>query len=115
MTSMGYLDRLSFTAIWSTPHLPIIFVADSIAAVPKFGSNASISAITEDFSLLAVFDLVSDLSSKLKIVTTIVDTPGSIGFHKDTILSVRDEIVQVPIAGFQAHIGHPDQRDSIPA
>ena len=66
-------------------------------------------------SLLAIFDLVSDLCSKLKIVTTIVDTPGSICFHEDTILSVRDEIVQVPIAGFQAHIGHPYQRDSIPA
>ena len=101
-----YLSRLSFAAVGSPPHYPVVLVAYGVAGIPEFRSDADVGAVPEQPAQLALLDFVTHFGAKLKIVPPVIDGPGAVGFHQYAVLGVGDKVVQLPSAGFQADVGH---------
>src|SRR5215469_13999164 len=90
------LHRLTFTAIRGTPQRPVLFIGNGITAVPELGRDPAVCTIFQKTSALATLDLVTDLSAELEIQSHIVDAPGAVGFHVNTIIRIGDEVLEFP-------------------
>jgi len=109
------LHRLPLAAVGRSPKHPMIGVADSIARVPEFGGDAAIAGIFQRASFLAPFNFPGDFGGELKLVAAIIDGPGTVGFHKNAVVGIGDEIFRRPGAGKQADVGHANHRQAVPA
>ena len=115
MSGMSDLEGLTLATVRRAPHHPMILVADGIATVPELGRYASIGAVAQHPAELAVLDFVADFRTKLEIVAPIIDAPGAIGVHEDTLVRVGDEVIQAPVARLDADVGHANEWGAIPA
>ena len=55
MPGVRRLHRLTLAAVGSAPHLPMVLVADGVAAVPEGGGHPGIGGVLELFGLLPAF------------------------------------------------------------
>ena len=83
------LPGLTFSTIGGTPHHPVISIAYCITRIPEFWGDTCIGTVFKKFADLTVLNFVPHLRSKLEIVSAIIYRPGSIGFHKNTGMSIR--------------------------
>src|SRR6266403_1915171 len=109
------LHGLAFSAIGRAPKRPVAKFADSVARIPELRGDAAVAGILQHANFFSTFDFPADFSGKLKLVAAVVDGPGAICLHKDSVVSVGDEVVVVPGAREQADIGHANDREAIPA
>src|SRR5438132_8379734 len=90
-------------------------LADGVAGIPELRSDAAVAWILQHADFLSALNLPTNLGRKLKLVATVVDGPGAIRLHQDSIVCVGDEIVVVPCAREQADVGHANDGQAVPA
>lgn len=115
MSRAHRLHWLSFSAVGSAPERPIILGTNRIARVPELRCDPAVAGILKHACFFAGFDFPADLCRELKLVPAVIDGPGTIRLHEDSVVGVRDQIVKFPGARFQADVGHADYRQAIPA
>ena len=115
MTGVCHLAWLPLAAVGGAPHYPVVLIADCITAVPKFRCDAGIGWITQHAPQLAMFDLIADLGPELEIIAFVVNRPGAICLHVNTVFGIGDQVIQLSLTRLQADIDHSDQRDAIPS
>src|SRR6266704_318074 len=93
------LHGLAFSAIGRAPQRPVIEFANGVARIPELRCNSAVAGIFQHADLLAAFDLPADFRRKLKLVAAVIDGPGAICFHQDSVVSVGDQIVILPGTG----------------
>src|SRR5712692_1821396 len=109
------LHGLALPAVRRAPKRPVIELADGVARIPEFSGDAAVAGIFQHPRLLAAFDLPADFSGKLELIPAVVDRPGTVGFHQDAVIRVRNQIVERPGPGHQAHISHSNDGEPVPA
>src|SRR5205085_5086389 len=92
MAGAHHLLGLAFAAIGRTPQGPSIARADGVHGVPEIGGDAGVRRILEHASEFAVLDLPADLAAELKVVALVVNRPGAVGGHKDTVVGGGNEL-----------------------
>src|ERR1700722_8543889 len=92
------LHGLAFSAIGGAPERPIVARADCVAAIPEFGSDATIAGVLDHAALFPAFDFPSNFRRKLKMIAAVVDGPGTVRVHQDRVVGVSDQIVVLPCA-----------------
>src|SRR5439155_24673887 len=97
------------------PKHPMTELADGVAGIPELRSDAAVAWILQHADFLSALNLPTNLGRKLKLVATVVDGPGAIRLHQDSIVCVGDEIVVVPCAREQADVGHANDGQPVPA
>src|SRR6266699_3040969 len=108
------LHGLAFSAIGRAPQRPVIEFANGVARIPELRCNSAVARIFQHADLLAAFDLPADFRRKLKLVAAVIDGPGAICLHQDSVVSVGDQIVIIPGTGKQADVGHSNDWQAIP-
>src|SRR5262245_7553982 len=98
MPRSHHLHRFAFTAVRRSPEFPELLIADSIAGVPELRSDPGVGAVSQQSRSLPFFDFVTQLSPELKVETHVVDAPGAIGLHINTVVGVGDHVLKVPRA-----------------
>src|SRR5262249_31099107 len=75
-----------------------------------------IGAVLQHSSALAILDLPADLSSELEVVPFVVDGPGTVRLHVNTLVGIGDELFEGErlVSRKQADIGHANDRQAIP-
>src|SRR5215471_5400037 len=109
------LHGLAFAAVGSAPQDPMVGAANGVAGVPEFGGNPAIAGIFDHAPLLAALDFPADFGRELKLVAAVVDGPGTVGVHENGVVSVGEEIFEGPGAWPEAHIGHANHWEAVPA
>ena len=112
---MGRLAGLAFAAVGCAPHLPVLFVADGVAAAPELGRDAGVGRIFEQAAQFAVLDLVGDFGAELEVEPLVVNAPALVHLHIDTVVGIGDQVLELPLARLQVDVGHADQGDAVPA
>src|SRR5205814_7739022 len=87
------LHGLALSTIGRAPKRPVIELADGVAGIPELRSDAAVAWIFTHAHFLPAFDFPADFGRALKLVTTVVDGPGAIRLHQDSIVGVGDDIV----------------------
>src|SRR6267154_6534570 len=90
MACAHHLLRLAFSAIRSTPECPLIARANCVQRIPKFCRDSGIRRILHHAHTFAVLDLPTDLATELKVVAPVVDRPGAVGLHQNTVIGGSD-------------------------
>src|SRR5450755_224076 len=108
------LHRLAFAAVRCAPRCPCVLVADRIARAPKLRRHAGVRGIFEHLSLLAVLDLVAELTSELEVQAFVVDGPRAVALHVDAVLDTVEELGLGCDAGLQIHIADADHGQAAP-
>ena len=62
-----------------------------------------------------MFNFVGEFDAKLEVQTSIIDTPAFIDAHIDAIIGIGNQVIELPCSRFQAHIGHANHWQAIPA
>src|SRR5947209_4137865 len=70
------LDGLALAAVGSSPQLPVIAVADRVAAAPELRRDAGVSRVLQQGALLAALDLPRQLGAELEVQPFVVDAPA---------------------------------------
>src|SRR5579862_6859423 len=73
MPDIHGLPRLTLSAIGGAPQLPVLTIADGIAASPELRRDAGIGGVLQQRHLLTTLDFPGDLSPELKVEPAIVD------------------------------------------
>src|ERR1700723_1055782 len=115
VTGAHGLLRLALAAIRRAPKGPKFARTNRVAAIPEFGGDAAIAGILDHAAFFAAFDFPADFCGELKLVAAIVDGPGAIRFHQNRVVGIGDQIVILPRAWLQAHIGHANDWQAVPA
>src|SRR4029077_8448159 len=108
------LHGLAFSAIGRAPEGPVAELADGVAGIPELRGDSAVAGILEHADFLAAFDLPADFGGKLKLVAAVINGPGTICLHEDSVGSVGDEVVIVPRAGKEADVGHANDGQAVP-
>src|SRR5207244_949515 len=76
-----------------------------------------IGGILEQASALAVFDLPSCFATELEVIALVVDGPGAIGFHVNSVVGRGNQLLPGErfFAGQNADIGHADDGQPVPS
>ena len=93
----------------------MIELADGVAGIPELRGDAAVAWILQHADFLSALNLPTNLGRKLKLVTAVVDGPGTIRLHEDSLACISEEIVVIPGAGEQADVGHANDGQSVPA
>src|ERR1700722_3007968 len=109
------LHRLTLAAIRRAPQGPVFRIADGVAGIPELRSNPAEARIFQHADFLAVLNLPSNLSGKLKLVSPVINRPRTIGLHQNSVVGALNQIVKIPSARQQTHIGHANNRQTVPA
>src|SRR4029453_11374993 len=109
------LHRLALAAIWRAPKRPEFLAANRVAGIPELGGDPAVARILEHTHFFTAPNLPGNLSRELKLIAAIVDGPGTVRLHPNTIIGGRDEIVRRPLAWSEADIRHANNGQAIPA
>src|SRR5439155_6449156 len=109
------LHGLDLSTIGRAPKHPVIVLADGVAGIPVLRGDAAVAWILQHADFLSALNLPTNLGRKLKLVTAVVDGPGTIRLHEDSLACISEEIVVIPGAGEQADVGHANDGQSVPA
>ena len=90
----------------------MLVIADGVTGTPKFGGDPLVSGVFDHPDFFSVFDFPADLATELEIQPHLVDTPGFIGFHQDTVFGILDQVIQLPGAGHETKIIYSDHGDA---
>src|SRR5213595_428982 len=108
------LHGLAFSAIRRPPKRPVAELADSVAGIPELRGDTAVAGILQHPDFLPALDFPSDFGRKLKLVAAVVDGPGAICLHEDSVVCVGEEIVVVPSTREQADVRHSNDGQTIP-
>jgi len=112
---VSHLSGFTLTTVWCPPHLPVIPVGYGIAGIPELRGYTRVGRVFYPIPQLSLFDLPTDLGSKLKIDSLIINGPAASGAQKQALFGIRDHVLQSPISGFKVDIRHPNQRKAVPS
>jgi hypothetical protein len=73
VSHMGDLSWLTFPAIGSSPHLPVIPVGNGIARIPELRSNARIGRIFHHLPKFSALNFPSDLGPELEVDPLVIN------------------------------------------
>src|SRR5689334_19764800 len=85
------LHGLAFTTIGRAPKRPVVELADGVAGIPELRGDTAIAGIFQHADFLATFDFPADFRGELKLIAAIVNGPGAICLHEDSVVGVGDE------------------------
>src|SRR5262245_33424941 len=94
------LHGLTLAAVWRAPQCPKLFAANSIATVPEFSGDTAVAGILEHTNLFASLDFPTYFRGELKLVTPIVDGPGTVRFHPDAVAGAGNQFVRGSFVSF---------------
>src|ERR1035437_2254782 len=110
------LAGLALAAVWSAQHHVAALVADGIARTPELVGDPGIGGVLEQAALPATLDLVGDLGRELEVQAPIVDRPAPVRAQVQPVVGVGHDLVEAHAGpGQQVDVGHPDERDPVPA
>src|ERR1700693_1792606 len=115
MAGPDHLLRLAFTAVRHTPQHPMIAVGDGGTGIPKLGGDTAVGWVLQHARAFTVANLPRDLATELEIVTLVVNGPAAVGLHVDGVAHSAQDFVQCLLARHEAHVGHPDKRQTGPS
>src|SRR5688572_29805953 len=112
-----YLLWLTLATVWSSPENPLIARADCVHGIPELGRDARVRRVLQHSPQLAATYLPADLGPKLKVVTLVVNRPRAIGLHQNSVVGLCNQLRQRQrfFSRQDAHIGHTDHRQPVPA
>ena len=94
---MAHPNRLigfTFAAIGCAQHLECLWPTHHVQAAPKMGGNTPIARPTDEALEPALTNTLTPLTTELKLIARIVDRPGRIGGHENTIVDRRDHVIE---------------------
>src|SRR5258705_315064 len=116
VADMAALTRLALAAIRRPEHDVARFVADGVERAPELVRDPGVGRVLEEPALLAALDLVGDLGRELEVQAAIVDRPRPIRGEVQAVVGPGDDVVEaLPELRQEVDVGHPDQRDPVPA
>src|SRR5258708_19806815 len=117
MSGANDLLRLALAAVWSSPQRPFIARADRVHRIPKLGGDPGVRSVFQHPHPLAVPNLPSDLASELKVVPLVINRPGLIGLHVDSILGRGNKLFQTQrlLSRQNADVSHTNHGQPVPA
>src|SRR6266498_3036808 len=116
VSDVAHLTGLALAAVRRAQHHVAALVADRVAGPPELVGDAGVGRVLEQPTLLEALDLVGNLGRELEVEPAIVDRPRPVGGEIEAVVRVGDDLVQAhPWLGQQVDVGHPDQRDPVPA
>src|SRR5436309_3513194 len=86
VSSAHHLLWLALAAIRSAPQCPVIPIRDHVAGVPKLSRDAAVTRILQQPGPFATDDLPCHFTTKLEVVTLIVDRPALVRLHVDAAI-----------------------------
>src|SRR5580700_2987857 len=112
-----HLLRLALAAIRSAPKRPFISRADGVQRIPELGRNAGIRRILHHADALTMLDLPPNLAAELKVISTVINRPRTVGLHQHAMIGRSDQLLQSKrlLARQQTDIGHANHRQAVPA
>ena len=90
MADPNHLIGLSLAAIGRAERLKAEGVAHSIECVPEGQADAPIIRILDNPGQTAVFNESPEFAAKLKLVSIVINGPGSVGLHEDSTLDASN-------------------------
>src|SRR4029077_4136930 len=116
MSRAHNLLRLALAAVWSSPQRPLVARADRIHRIPKLRGDPRVGRIFQHPHPLTFLDLPRNLASELKVVAFVINRPGFVGLHVDTLISRGNELFQTQrsLSGQNADIGHANHGQPVP-
>ena len=110
------LARLALAAVRRAPHPPARRVADGVHRSPQLVGDPGVGAVPVQLARLAALDLAADLGRELEVEAAVVDRPAAVGLEQEPVVGVGDDVVEGhAVLRQQVDVGHPDQRDPVPA
>src|SRR5271165_5179305 len=113
MARAHHLLWLAFAAIWRAPERPLLTRTDRVQRIPELGRNARVRRVLHHAQALAM----PDLTAKLKVVALVINRPGAVGLHQNSVIGGRDQLLerQRRCPGQQTDVSHANHRQAIPA
>src|ERR1035441_8104582 len=111
-----HLLRLPLPAIRSPPKRPLLARTNRIHRIPKLRRDPRIRRILQHPHSLPFLDLPRNLTSKLKVVSLVVNRPRLIRLHVNAIIGGRNQFFQTEqfLPRQNADIRHPNHRQPVP-
>src|ERR1700675_3383591 len=108
------LHRLTLAAIRRSPQGPVLRIANGVAGIPELSSNPAVAWILQHADFLATLNFPADLGGELKLIAPVIDGPRTIGLHQNSVVGALNQVVKIPIARQQTHVGHANNRQTVP-
>src|ERR1700746_3439272 len=111
-----HLLWLSFPAVRGTPQRPLLARANRIHCSPKISRDPAVRRIFQHARAFPVLDLPSNLAAELEVVALVIDRPGTICLHIDSVICIRDQLLprQWLLTRQNADIRHANNRQPVP-
>src|SRR5207253_8384094 len=109
------LTRLTLAAVRQPVQPPGAGARDSVETPPELRSDSGVGRIAQHAAEPPALDLPRDLGAELKVEALVVDRPAPVRLHVDAVVDVREQIVEVALAGLEVEIRHAHERHAVPA
>src|SRR6185503_653126 len=90
---VGDLPGLSLAAVDDGPRPPCVRAADEVARIPELRGDPLIGGVLQHANPLPALHFPCDLGLELKVVSKLVDRPGTVRLHVDAVIRVPEEVV----------------------
>lgn len=91
MSHAGRLAGLAFAAVDHSERPPIAFIANGVAAIPKFGIIGFVEHFFDWAIQFAVFNLPEEIPAKLEIDAVLVDGETALTLDVNSVLGIGDQ------------------------
>ena len=83
----------------SAPEHPVLGITNSVAGIPELRGDAAVTRILQHTAFFAILDFPRNFGRELKLKAMVVDGPGAVGLHKNSIVGIRDQILKFQAPG----------------